>query len=521
MVKSYGEGGLDALVVPAFLAGATDVLSAPTAAAVEGPVPCDDEGNGECWILALAREGGLQSRLWVDTATSLVRQAEVRMPSGSKRSRIRVRHEQPVVNPPLTAADLTFDGTPPALKEAGEPEEATEVLARSSVNPWALPRLDLPRSDLVLEGLAGKKPAAPSDPARLEPAGGEIGDLSDIRPEDMFQSEITVSVAPIVVRVVSGNGQPLLGLQPEDFRVRAGKREIPVLAVDWTSQAEMLPDEEAAETLQPEPPAGQPSAALELLRKAGPSPGKWVLLFVQAGDEPIRTKGHLALLPQIDQLVSTLEPQDRVAVVSFDSRLRLRLDWTLDRADLLEALRRSIRFGGDFSLPGDGPAGSSLTRFLAPEAAAAAANPERALELVAEALGFYRGEKVVVFLGFALGRRERVVTPAFQRAAEKLNSARASVFVLDVFQNDNHELAAGLKTMAVATGGTYASTYLFPSQAIKRLAQAISGYYVLTLDADELPWNGELLRIELRDKKKGTVVVRPTGSINTGVLGSD
>ncbi|HEX2223062.1 MAG TPA: hypothetical protein VHN15_02525, partial [Thermoanaerobaculia bacterium] len=159
VVKSYGEGGLDALVVPAFLAGATDVLSAPTAAAVEGPVPCDDDGEDRCWILALAREGGLQSRLWVDTATSLVRQAEVRMPSGAKRSRIRVRHEQPAVNPPLTAADLTFGGTPPALKE----EEPVEALARSSVNPAALPRLDLPpSSDIVLEGVAGRKPAAPA-----------------------------------------------------------------------------------------------------------------------------------------------------------------------------------------------------------------------------------------------------------------------------------------------------------------------------------------------------------------------
>lgn len=483
VVRSYGEGGLDALVVPAFLAGATDVLSAPTAATVEGPEPCGDEGPDRCWILALAREGGLTSRLWVDTATSLVRQAEVRLPAGSKRSRIRVLHERPAANPPLTAADLTFAGPPPPA------EPVSEMVASATL------------------GSATEPPKAPAD------------GLSRIRPEEMFQSEVTVAVRPLVVRVVSGNGEPLLGLKPEDFVVRAGKKEIPVLAVDWTSNAEVFPEEETAT----EPGAATPSPGVTLLRKAGPPPGKLVLFFVQADLEPSRIKGHMALLPRVEKLLNTLERGDQLALVSFDHKLRLRLDWTLNRDDLREALRRTVRTGGEFSISsGDSPQVASLTRFFDEDAAAKAANPERALEVVAETLAAYPGEKVVVFIGWGLGRFTMDgmrYTQTFKRAAEKLNEARATVFVLDVTHADYHSLSAGLKTMAVTTGGTYASTYTFPDQAIQQLAQAISGYYVLTLDADDLP-RGESLRIELRDKKKGMVLVRPAAVSSAVVRGS-
>ena len=474
VAAGYGEAGLEALVVPAVLAGSPDGLAAVPGAAVEGPEPCGAGNREECWVVALPREGGAQSRLWVDVKASLVRQVEVRLPGGRERSRIRVWHQGPAVNQPLTAADLVPAGVP-----AAEPEP--------------------------------------------ERAAG--ADLSNLRQEEVFVSEVTVAVAPLVVRVVTGGGEPLLGLKPEDFAVRAGKREVPVLSVDWTSKAEMFPEEAAPEGgdgTAADLPAPAPSKALELLRKAGPPPGKRVLFFVQADLHPTRAKGHLALLPRVEKLLGTLEPGDRLALVSFDSHLRLWLDWTGDREDLREALRQSVRAGGESStLAGDGPADLSLARFLGAEAGKEVANPEQALELVADALASYEGEKVVMFVGWGLGRRgEARYAPKFRRAADKLNEAKASVFVLDVTYDDSHDLAAGLETMALTTGGTYASTYENPDRAIKQVAQAISGYYVLTFDADELPQDGKPLRIELRNKKQGRVLVRASAASRSVVRGS-
>ena len=43
-----------------------------------------------------------------------------------------------------------------------------------------------------------------------------------------FGDEISVHLVTVVVRVVDGAGDPLLGLTPGDFRVQVGKRDVPV-----------------------------------------------------------------------------------------------------------------------------------------------------------------------------------------------------------------------------------------------------------------------------------------------------
>lgn len=495
VVKSYGEGGLDALALPAFLAGETGALSAPAAVAVEGPEPCGGAGEEQCWVLKLVRKGGTRSRLWVDTATSLVRQTEVLLPAGAKRSRIRVRHQEPEVNPALTAADLTFGGPAP------RPEPVPEMAAAEKPTMPGMPGTPGTQEDTAL-WIRGEARLPDDVTARL-------------RREEVFQSEMTVAVAPIIARVYDPAGTPLLGLEPKDFVVRVGKspKEIPLLAVDWVQDGEPLPDEAPPE--KPEETVAEilagPSPSLELMRKMAP-PGKWVLFFVQGDLEPVRIKGHLALLMRAEKLLDIVGKHDRMALVSFDSKLRLRLDWTHDREAVREALRLAVRTGGDFSFPGDGSQKVSLAEALGPDVGEAV-NPEQALERVADALKTLPGQKAVLFLGWGLGRATPEgmwYTQTFVRAANKLNEAQASVFVLDVTHDDHHTLAAGLHSMAAATGGTYNATYKFPDRALKLLAQALSGYYVLTVDADDLPKDGRQLRIELRNSYRGTVRARPS-----------
>ena len=54
-------------------------------------------------------------------------------------------------------------------------------------------------------------------------------------PPVQFEAAIDVSLSTVVVRVVDTWGQPIPDLSPKDFRVRVGKVEVPVVAVDWTS----------------------------------------------------------------------------------------------------------------------------------------------------------------------------------------------------------------------------------------------------------------------------------------------
>jgi VWFA-related protein len=322
-----------------------------------------------------------------------------------------------------------------------------------------------------------------------------------------LSEEITVAITTLVARVVDSRGEPVRGLAPADFRVRIGAATIPVLAVDWVSSD---PDEEIdpiAEAIPQETAGSTPFSA-----QAAPSMprGQLQLFFVQANLEATRAKGQLRLLPLIRDLLDTMKPDDRAAVVSFDSHLKLWLDFTDDREALYEAITRAVRAGGeDWARPNRKVV--SLARVLDAGEAARAATPERGLALVAEALAELPGDKSIVWLGWGLGRYGFggiTMGPHYDGAVATLRSARVPVFVLDVTSDDYHTLEVGLESVAASTGGSYAKTNISPEQAVHRLARTLSGHYLLTLDREQVPKGGGKVRIELVGKK-GEILTAP------------
>lgn len=323
------------------------------------------------------------------------------------------------------------------------------------------------------------------------------GSAQDPKLKDEFGEEITVSLISMTVRAVDGRGRPITGLRPEDFRVRVGKKEVPVVGVDWFSSGEPAPAIAVP---------GVPAAPIPEPRPAG----KLVVFWVQADFEPSRVSGQLRLWPYIDEFIRTLHPADRMAVISYDSHLHLRQDFTRDLEAVHAAVYRGMLHGD--SETGAGSGDLSLAGSFNVEAANDAASPERALEVTAEALADLPGEKIIVYLGWGLGRFGSFgvqMTPAFYPAVRALRRADIPVFVLDVTSADYHSLEVGLEAMAHATGGTYQKTHVLTGLATDFLAQAISGHYVLTIDPDTVPARGGPVTVELRDRKKGSVITRP------------
>jgi VWFA-related protein len=315
-----------------------------------------------------------------------------------------------------------------------------------------------------------------------------------------FTEEITVALSTMTVRVVDSLGNPVPGLGPEDFRVRIGRREVPVAAVDWFSSEE-----------ERTVPAPIPLANAEEVPRF---PGQLVIFFVQADLNPTRISGQLRLRPYTRELLDRLRPNDRVAVVSYDSHLKLWQDFTRDRGAVYAALDRAMLWSEEDGKDGKGAKGDEETT-LAPgfdgAAARRAASPERALEVTARALATLPGEKAIVYLGWGLGRYTSSgvqMTPAYGPAVRALTAAHAAVFVLDVTSADFHSLEVGLQGVAAATGGTYAKTNVLPGLATDALARTLTGYYVLTLDRGESAGAKGEVRIDLRHGN-GTVLVRP------------
>jgi VWFA-related protein len=315
--------------------------------------------------------------------------------------------------------------------------------------------------------------------------------------ESGFGEEITVALSTVTVRVVDSLGRPIPDLTPEDFRVRVGRREIPVAAVDWIAA-----DAPAPVGVSALPPSKDDSPP-------PPQAGQLVVFFVQADLSPTRISGQLRLRPYTREMLDALPAADRVAVVSYDAHLKLWLDFTRDRGAVWAALDRAMVYSEETDV--EPAAGDSLARGFDREAARRAASPEKALEVTARALSPLPGEKALVVLGWGLGRfgADGVqMTPDYAPAVRALARARATVFVLDVTSADYHSLEVGLQAVAEATGGTYAKTFVFPGLATAALARTLGGFYVLTLDQAELAGAVGPLRVDLREKK-GIVLVRP------------
>ena len=307
-----------------------------------------------------------------------------------------------------------------------------------------------------------------------------------------------VEVRRVVVdaRVVDHRGDPVIGLAAADFRVLVDGRPAELESVEWVPGTQPF-----AEGPTPEQAAlsGRPAAP----------PGRLIVYFFQSDFAQVRLAGLMRLKFKAIELLDTLLPGDRVAVVSFDSHLKLRQDFTADRARIVQAIHEAILTGREPEVaPGPFP---SLAASFDRAAAERAAEPESGLLVTARALEALPGAKSLVYFGWGLGHLALpwvVMGRDYGPARAALLRARASVFAIDVTDADYHDLEVGLQQVAADTGGFYVKTNLFPSQAVTRLEGALAGHYTLVVVEPDGPRGRHALTVELAGKQ-GTVLVKP------------
>ncbi len=312
---------------------------------------------------------------------------------------------------------------------------------------------------------------------------------------------VEVSRVVIDARIVDGGGRAVRGLRPEHFRVEVDGRPIRLDSVDWIG-GEV-------------PPLAAPDAPTVILPEDDetPSPGGLVVLVYQRSLERSRLSGFMKMRTLVARLVDDLGPDDRVAVLAFDSRLRPHLDLTDDRARLRQVLlHKVIREWPPPVEPGPPP---SLLARMDPRAAERAATPENALLVIARALAHLPGAKSLVWVGWGMGRLAGglfSMESDYLEAQAALARARTTVFALDVTEADYHTLELGLQQVAQDTGGFYERAYSSPVAAVDRIAHAISGYYVLSFDKPPGRAGSHKVSVALVGRK-GTVLAR-TGYVD-------
>ena len=276
--------------------------------------------------------------------------------------------------------------------------------------------------------------------------------------------------------VTGRDGNPIPDLGVGDFRVRVDGKDVKLESVDWL-------------------PAGTPEIDASALQQAGLGnggleaseipPGRLIVFFFQTSHEPSRLIGLIRMAFHARRFLGTLLPTDRVAVVSHDSHLKLRQDFTQDHAKIERAINACLRTGKEPEPDSD--AHPSLARYFDRDAARKASTAEEAFALLANALTPIRGGKSLIYFGWGMGvvgglsgpnPSERV---AWEETLHNMAAARVNIFTLDVTDADSHSLEVYLEQISDLTGGRYEKTNSFPALAMDHVRQAIGGRYVLVI----------------------------------------
>jgi VWFA-related protein len=303
---------------------------------------------------------------------------------------------------------------------------------------------------------------------------------------------VETSRVVLEARVTDAHGRPMPILGRGDFRLEVDGRATPLESAVWVAESPTVPRALAS----PSAPA------------AAASGGRLVVLLFQKDFDGSRLGGLLQAIRQAKDLVAPFSPLDRVAVLTYDSHLRLHLDFTSDFDAVRRVLDESVllRWPGPIP-PGDPP---SLAAELDREEALKAATPEQALLALGRALRAIPGAKTVLFFGWGLGHLSggTLVTDfAYDEARTALDAAHAAVFCLDVTDAAWHSLEVGLRQVAEDTGGDYYKVYENAGAALSRVAAALAGHYVLAFERPRGRRGEHRIRLGLAGRS-GTVLTR-------------
>ncbi len=319
------------------------------------------------------------------------------------------------------------------------------------------------------------------------------------------QEQITVERILVDTRVTDDRGNPITGLKAADFKVRVDGKPANVESVEW------IPETAAAREL-----ASIDSAIADVNTTLDqPAPHGRLLIFFYQTDfarNSSRIAGQMQTVVNADDWLDWLDAEDRVAVFSFDSHLKFRLDFTNNKDHIKDAMSQAL-MTNEPPEPRIVPM-PALAKRLDKNEMLKAATPEAALIILANALRPIPGPKSIILFGWGLGRLTPsgvIMESKYVPARQALEAARASVFSIDFTQADFHSLEAGLGQVAGDTGGFYAKTYHFPKIAVERLQKTLAGHYELEVRKPDTKVRGtHIIEVDVPSQRRATVLARST-----------
>jgi len=149
------------------------------------------------------------------------------------------------------------------------------------------------------------------------------------------QEQITVERILVDTRVTDDHGNPITGLKAGDFKVRVDGKPATVESIEW------IPETAAArEQATIDAAIAEVNTSLDQ-----PAPRGRLLIFFYQTDfarNSTRIAGQMQTVVNADDWLDWLDSEDRVAVFSFDSHLKFRLDFTNNKDHIKDAMQKVL-----------------------------------------------------------------------------------------------------------------------------------------------------------------------------------
>jgi len=342
--------------------------------------------------------------------------------------------------------------------------------------------------------------------------------------QDGFGGALDVTEVLLDVLVTDSDGNVVIGLTEDDFVITEGKTEIPVNSASFYSNRRFLESSQIAQKMGVE-------------HNVVPADRYFVLFFHDVSQ--IMPEINTAQLDAARRLKKWVETElllnDRVAVVSYDVKLKVHLDFTTNRQKIIAAVDDAVTHknpGTHWPSRQEETTGPSLLRNL-PTGKDLGKQTRRiydGIKVLAEATSDITGRKNMILfsLGFDPANAAFVTsretlgmwTPDVRYwppMLEALNNENVAVYAIDLISStrsgtiQDRVANQGLSMLADDTGGQYYFHYNTFDTPLKKVADDNNGYYLLSYSAEHDSGKKGYQRVEVKTRNPKLQVRARTG----------
>lgn len=294
-----------------------------------------------------------------------------------------------------------------------------------------------------------------------------------------FQTKVDVNLVLIDAVVTDNRGNQILGLGKDDFVVRENGVQQPIESVDYFTSRKLLDA----------PEKGAPFSVERVHDE------RYLIFFFDkmVGGGTLADPTRTARYELARYLQNNLHPEDRIAIVGHDVRLKIYSDFSGDRKTIMHGLDEAMLFGKGLTSRNDGPAsGPSILRNIDISAMISGTNTQyEALEVLADALRPIRARKDLVLLSPGIVapdetvRGDMVISTSrfYEPAVEALNRSNVTIYAINLFDasvNPPEYVHQNLSRLANDTNGDYFRFHTSFTTPLKQIEKRTVGYYMIS-----------------------------------------